>query len=315
LSQVPNAEPRTIFVTGASGFIGGHVLRRLIRSGKHRILCLTRSSNVASDRAGRDRNVEWITGELGQAATYVEALGQADAVIHLAAATGAASTQRLREVNHVGTLALLAACKDAAAGKIVFVSSIAVTGADVAHYPYAQTKLAAEKAVQDSGLDCVIVRPTIVLGEGAPNWRMLRKLSSLPVVPLFGGGRAQVQPVDVIDVARGLEWLAENRLESGGVVELGGPEVLPFAAFLARIRAACGRGGFRGLSIPIAPARIALRMLKRILGDRSPLGPGQLAPFINDGVAEPNPVFDVLRPGMRPLDELLQRIAHADRGK
>ena len=312
---MPNAESRTIFLTGATGFIGGHVLGRLIRSGTNRILCLTRSSNVASDRAGRDRNVEWITGELGQAATYVESLGQADIVIHLAAATGAASTQQLREVNCVGTQALLAACKVAAARKIVFMSSIAVTGNDVAHYPYAQTKLAAEKVVQDSGLDCVIVRPTIVLGEGAPNWRMLRNLSCLPVVPLFGGARARVQPVDVIDVARGLEWLTENQLESGSVVEVGGPEVLPFSAFLARIRAACGRGGFRGLSIPIAPVRITLKMLKRILGDRLPIGPGQLAPFINDGVAEPNPVFDVLRPGMRPLDELLQSIAHADRGK
>ena len=312
---MPSAESRTIFLTGATGFIGGHFLGRLARSGSNRILCLTRRPNVASDRAGRDRNVEWITGELSQTATYIESLGQADVVIHLAAATGAASTQQLREVNHVGTQALLAACKNAAAGKIVFMSSIAVTGSDVAHYPYAQTKLAAEKAVQDSGLDCVIMRPTIVLGGGAPNWRMLRKLSCLPVIPLFGGGRAQVQPVDVIDVARGLEWLVENRLESGSVVEVGGPEVLPFSAFLARIRAACGRGGFPGLSIPIAPVRITLKILKRILGDRLPLGPGQLAPFINDGVAEPNSVFDMLRPGMRPLNELLQRIAHADRGE
>jgi nucleoside-diphosphate-sugar epimerase len=312
---MPHAESRTIFLTGATGFIGRYVLRRFIRSGTHKIVCLTRRSNDASDRSDRDGNVEWITGDLGQAATYVESLGEADVVIHLAAATGAASTRELREVNHVGTQTLLAACKDAAARKIVFVSSIAVTGSDIVHYPYAQSKLAAEKAVQDSGLDWVIVRPTIVLGEGAPNWRMLRKLSCLPVVPLFGGGRAKVQPVDVIDVARGLEWLVKNPLVSGRVLEIGGPEVLTFSAFLARIRAACGRGRFCGVSIPVAPARIALKMVKRMLGDRSPLGPGQLAPFINDGVAAPNPVLDALLPGMCPLDELLQRIAHADQGK
>jgi NADH dehydrogenase len=312
---MPNAKPRTVFLTGATGFIGGYVLDRLTRSETNRILCLTRGSNVVPDKARFDKNVEWITGELNEASTYVESLGRADVVIHLAAATGAASTQRLREVNHFGTQALLTACKDAGPGKIVFVSSIAVTGNDLTDYPYAQTKLAAEKAVQDSRLDCIIVRPTIVLGEGAPNWRMLCKLSCLPVVPLFGGGKAQVQPVDVIDVARALEWLTENPLASGSVVEIGGPEILPFSAFLARIRAACGRGGFPGLSIPIAPMRTTLKILKNILGKRSPLGPGQLAPFVNDGVAKPNPVHDVLRPGMRPLDELLQRIAHADRGE
>lgn len=311
---MPDAEPRTIFLTGASGFIGSHILARLARAGANRILCLTRSPNVARERAGRDENVEWIAGELQQTATYRESLGQSDVVIHLAAATGAASARQFREVNYAGTQALLAACKDAAVGKFVFVSSIAVTGTDVAHYPYAQSKQAAERAVQDAGLECVIVRPTIVLGEGAPNWRMLRKLAGLPVIPLFGGGRARVQPVDVIDVARGLEWLVENQLERGSVVEVGGPEVLTFSAFLARIRAACGRGGFPGLPIPVAPARLALTMLKGILGERSPFGPGQLAPFINDGVAQPNRLLDALKPGMRPLDELLRRVAHADRG-
>jgi len=310
-----NAEPRTIFLTGATGFIGGHVLRRLARSGRHRILCLSRNSNVVSDRDGRDDHVEWVVGELGQSATYTAALRRADVVIHLAAATGAASPGQLREVNYGGTRALVDACKEVAAARIVYVSSIAVTGPNLVHYPYAQTKLAAEQAVQDSGLDFVIVRPTIVLGEGAPNCGMLRALSCLPVVPLLGGGRARVQPVDVNDVARALVLLAENPPASTRLVELGGPEVLSFADLLARIRAACGRAGFPALSIPIAPARLALIILKHALGERSPLGPGQLSPFVNDGLAEPNPVFEMLRPDMRPLDEVLRRVAHADRAK
>ena len=310
---MPNAQPQTVLLTGATGFIGRHVLRRLARSGRNRILCLSRGPNAASDEGGRQDNVEWIVGEIGDAESYARPLGRADVVIHLAAATGAASTMRLRDVNQRGTHTLVDACKKAAVAKVVYVSSIAVTGKDLGHYPYAQTKLAAENAVRDSGLDFVIVRPTIVLGEGAPNWRTLRKLSCLPLVPLFGGGSARVQPVDVIDVARALEWLVDSRSASGSVVELGGPEVLSFADFLARIRAACGRTGFPALPVPIAPVRLALRMLALALGERSPLGPGQLAPFTNDGIAEPNPVFEMLRPDMLPLDDVLRRIAHADR--
>jgi nucleoside-diphosphate-sugar epimerase len=313
--RMPDAGTRTIFLTGATGFIGGRLLDRLSRNGTHRITCLTRSSDVASDRTSRNGNVEWITGDLGRPATYADSLSRADVVIHLAAATGASSAETLRDVNYAGTQALLAARRNAAAGKIVYVSSIAVTGSDVSEYPYAQTKVAAERAVQDSGLECVIVRPTIVLGEGAPNWRMLRTLACLPVVPLFGGGRAQVQPVDVRDVARGLEWLADNHVESGSVVEIGGPEVLPFSDFLARIRAACGGNGFPHLSIPIAPVRMVLKMLTRLTGGRSPVGPGQLAPFVNDGVARPNAVFERLRPDMLPLDELFQRVLRAERSR
>jgi hypothetical protein len=99
------------------------------------------------------------------------------------------------------------------------------------------------------------------------------------------------------------------------VVELGGPEVLSFSGFLARIRGVCGHAGFPGLPIPVAPVRLALSMLKLALGERSPVGPGQLAPFVNDGIAEPNPVFEMLRPDMRPLDDVLRRVAHADRAK
>jgi len=270
---------------------------------------------VGPNTSNRDRNIEWISGELSDTTTYVHFLAQADIVIHLAAATGAATVQRLLEVNQIGTQSLLTACKNAAVRRLVFVSSIAVNGNNVAHYPYAQSKIAAERAVQASGLDYVIVRPAIVLGENAPNWPMLRKLSCLPVVPLFGGGRAWVQPVDVIDVARGLEWLVENKLERGTIVEIGGPEVLPFSTLLARIRAACGRGTFRSLSVPIRPMQMTLALLKGILGNRFPFGPGQVAPFVNDGVAEPNPVLDALLPEMRPLDELLRRVARADQGR
>jgi NADH dehydrogenase len=311
---MPNAERQTVFLTGATGFIGGHVLRRLARSGQHKILCVSRNSTVMSDRACREDNVEWVVGDIGQPATYATALSRADVVIHLAAATGAASAGQLRDVNYGGTRALIDACKEVATARMVYVSSIAVTGRDLTHYPYAQTKLAAENAVQESGLDFVIVRPTIVLGEGAPNWRMLRGISCLPVVPLLGGGSARVQPVDVRDVARALECLVDG-LACGSVVELGGPEVLSFSEFLARIRAACGRAGFPALSIPIGPARLAVAILKRTLGERSPVGPGQLAPFVNDGIAKSNPVFERLRPHMRPLDEVLRRVAHADRAK
>lgn len=312
-SQMSSSELQTVFITGATGFIGRYVLRRLVASGSCRLLCLTRNSNVSAAVTDGDQNVEWITGEIVQPATYVEALAQSSVVIHLAAATGAADSRELREVNEIGTETLLSTCKRVGIDRIVFASSIAVTGDDIAHYPYARTKLAAENAVRDSGLDFAILRPTIVINDDAPNWRMLQKLACLPVVPLFGGGKANVQPVDVLDTARALELLIGDEIESGHIIELGGPETLPFSEFLARIRMASGRTGFLSLSIPVIPARVALGIAERVLGDRTPVRPGQLSPFVNDGVAKPNAIYELLRPRMLTLDELLQRIVRADR--
>jgi hypothetical protein len=95
------------------------------------------------------------------------------------------------------------------------------------------------------------------------------------------------------------------------VIEVGGPEVLTFAELLIRIRRACGRRGGRQLSIPIGPARALLNLAGRVAGGLLPLHAGQLAPFVIDGVAAPNSVYEKLRPGMAALDALLARTAHA----
>ena len=96
---------------------------------------------------------------------------------------------------------------------------------------------------------------------------------------------------------------------------LGGPEVLTFADFLARIRAACGRGTLRGIRLPVTPVRLGLSLVERLLGSRTPIRAGQLVPFISEGVAEPNALVDLLRPDMLPFDELLQRIVRADQAR
>lgn len=302
-----------IFVTGASGFIGRHLLNRLADADRYAVVCLTRNLNGIDRRLQTLENVKWLEGALSDPTSYEQALGQVDTVIHLAAATGASSTDELHRINELGTKTLLEACESANVRQLLFMSSIAVKAGSLADYPYARSKLAAETAVRKSGVSHTILRPTIVLDADAPNWPMLRKLACLPVVPLIGGGRASVQPVDVLDVVRALEWLLEHERPREEIIEIGGPETLTFSAFLSRIRAACGKPGFRSLKIPAGPVRFALKGIQKLLGDRAPVGPGQIAPFVYDGVAEDNTVLDFLRPNMRRLDELLRSISDADR--
>jgi NADH dehydrogenase len=108
-----------------------------------------------------------IQGDLLIPDSYRSALAGADAVIHLAAATGKASAATHTRVNLEGTRAIADACA-ASRRPLLFVSSVVVQYPDHSRYPYAAAKAAAETVVRDSGVPHVIARPTIVAGPGAP---------------------------------------------------------------------------------------------------------------------------------------------------
>jgi nucleoside-diphosphate-sugar epimerase len=299
---------RSVFVTGGTGFVGRAVLERLAASGTESIVCLARRPPSAP--AG-DNRIRYIQGDLDDPSSYSEALAGCDTVVHLAAATGSASESELVRVNVQGTERLLAACKAQQVRRFVYMSSIAAGYPELADYPYGRTKLEAERLVTASGLAYVILRPTIVLGAGSPIWQTLRKLACLPVVPLFGGGRARVQPVDVTDVARAVELLVGGYESDGAVIPIGGPEALSFAQFLQRIRTACGLRPAPQLPVPMWPVRTLIRIARAVLGERFPISAGQLSPFVQDGTAAPNELLRQLQPSMLPLDTLLSGLARA----
>ncbi|HEV8125540.1 MAG TPA: NAD-dependent epimerase/dehydratase family protein [Gemmatimonadales bacterium] len=299
---------RSLFVTGATGFIGRYLLAALEREGFDKVTWLTRRPNP---RPNAPAGWTMLSGDLADPATYQAALAGCDAVVHLAAATGSASDRDLQLVNVEATRWLLDSCERQGVGRILFVSSIAADYPDLSRYPYGRSKLAAETLVRQSPLDYTILRPTIVLGRESPIWQKLRGLAMLPVMPVFGDGSARVQPISVEDVAHAMVYLLDHSRFSNEVLELGGPDVLTMLGLLRRIRKACGKSEGLALRIPARPVQFALGVLGKVAGGRLPVSPGQLVPFISDGVADPSDLATVLRPTMIPLDDLLGQLAAA----
>lgn len=283
-----------IVVTGAGGFVGRRLVALLSERGEQ-VVALCRRLHDAPALAG----VRWVAAELAEPCAYEAALAGADAVIHLAAVTGKARASAFaRDVEITRTL--IAASARAGVGRFVFVSSIAAGFASRQAYHYAEAKIAAEAIVAGAPLDAVIVRPTMILGEGSPIQASLARLACLPLTPVFGDGEVRVQPIDVGDVAAFLAAVACEESAAGQVIEIGGPCVLSMNALLQRIRAEAGKEGrMRALHVPLGPLRAALALIEAPLLPVLPFTAGQMATFANDSVARPHKLAARLLAGAR----------------
>lgn len=278
----------SLFVTGASGYLGRRFLALApSESQRNRIVCLNRAAR--SPVGG----FETVRGDLTAGASYASSLQGCETVVHMAATTGKNTPAEYFRINCEGTDALIEQCHVAGVKRILHVSTIAVTFPAIDRYYYAQSKLAAETLIRNSGLAYCIVRPTMIFGKNAPVLEGLARLARAPWIPLFGGGRNRVQPVYVDDVVRAL-WLV---LQSGRfyneVFEFGGPGILTMRELLVEVSLTmCGKPA-RMLPIPARPVAAILGLLEPILLPWLPLTAGQMKSFTANGSADPSMILDV----------------------
>lgn len=162
-------------VTGATGFIGGHIARSLARDGRP-VRALARATSDTSGLAG----VELVRGDLADPDALRRAAEGCASAIHCAALVSDWATRaEIVAVNVDGTAHVVDACRAAGVARLVHVSTTDVyghpggPGVDESRPPgpfrnwYAQTKLEAEAVVRASGVPAVIVRPATVYGPGS----------------------------------------------------------------------------------------------------------------------------------------------------
>lgn len=243
------------FLTGATGFIGGHLARQLREAG-HEVVALVRSPERA--RALAALGVELVPGDILEPPSLSPPMHGADGVFHLAAwyRVGARDRRRAYAINVEGTRNVLEAARDVGVPRVVYTSTLAVfgdTGGRVVdesyrmHGPwlseYDRTKWLAHYEVAlpmaEAGLPLVIVQPGLVHGAGdhsnvgAALRSYLRR--RLPAIPDLGGCWSHVE-----DSARG-HVQAMERGRPGETYILGGPplmwkEVLQVAEEITGIR-------------------------------------------------------------------------------
>ena len=295
----------SLFVTGASGFIGRTLLKRLNPRSYERIYCLTRSESPNLTTI-EQQNITWLQGSLFDSDSYEHCLDSSVVVVHLAAATGKAPAEQYFSVNCEGTQHLVARCRERQVNNFLYVSSIAANYRDKSHYHYAQSKLEGEEIVKKSGIGYAIVRPTIVLGRESLGWRSLARLARLSWVPVFGDGSARIQPIDVDDLVDAMIAVIDGQEFNNESFDVGGPDVLSIEEFLRKVHRLYCHAEPRVVHLPCQPVKWFLSLAEGYCSWMLPLNAGQLSVFIQDGTIAANRLYTKQRPSMKNIDTLLR---------
>jgi nucleoside-diphosphate-sugar epimerase len=261
-----------VALTGATGFIGRHLLRELPQRGYRVRVLLRRPTMLPPEATGA------VVGDLAAPRNMSNALAGVDAVIHsagLAHAMSGLPEDDYRAINTEATVRLARAAARAGARRFVFLSSIRAQSGpasgdllteDLEPRPtdaYGRSKLEAERGLTDVDIDWVALRPALVYGPGVKgNMAALVKLAALPVPLPFASlpGRRSLLSVDNLVEAVDLALRAPAPLRRPLLV--ADPEPLTLAEMIAALRHGLGRRPGL-LPAPVPLLRYALRLLGR----------------------------------------------------
>ncbi|MBK9122958.1 MAG: NAD(P)H-binding protein [Chloroflexi bacterium] len=285
-----------IFVTGAAGFVGRHLVERLLEAGYPvRVLVSARKARSLPEWSSHP-NVEIVTGVLSDEETLYRALTGVHVVFHLDSAQWWGRRRNLERVELVGIRYLAAAARAARVGRIIVLSHLGASPSS--GYTLLNVKGQVEEAVKASGLAYTVVRAGLIYGpDDAFINHIAMMLSTNPVFFLMpGSGEIVLHPIHVEDVVSVLVAALERVDTVDLTTEVGGAE---YTTLLDLIRTIMRVTGMRRLIIPTPP--YLLRMSARLAAAvwrRSLLTPQWLDLLATNHTARIANAYDVF--GVRP---------------
>lgn len=249
-----------VFIIGGSGFLGSRVIQKLLeKESVQKIYCLVHRSGIAAE----DSRIIKVEGSI-EDLDRVQIEDGIDVCAVLSGVTdGAEITGRMTmKVNYEGTVSAVSYCKKNHIPRICLASSVNVRmkrkGA------YARSKIMAEKAVEESGLQYLVFRPALIYGAGCGKGLKVVEdfITKYGVVPVFGSGEKLEQPIHVDECAA---FIAHYMLGESWdrTVELYGKDAMAYNQMCRLIAEAGGRKA-RLLHVPVWMCISGLRVLEAL---------------------------------------------------
>ncbi|GLI37636.1 complex I NDUFA9 subunit family protein [Geobacter hydrogenophilus] len=246
-----------IFLTGGTGFIGGHVRKALLEAG-HGIRLL-----VHRRHEGVEAGVEQAEGDVTRLDTFAAAVEGCDATINLVGIIREfpARGMTFDKLHVEATQNVVEAARRAGIRRHLQMSALGSRPNATSRYH--QTKWRAEEQVRTSGLEWTIFRPSIVFG---PKDDFINKLAgyirSYPAVPVIGDGKYRLQPVAADDVARCFALALEKPETVGQAYELCGPDRISYNDLLDTIGRIVGKGHVPKIPNPLGIMKLVVPVMQ-----------------------------------------------------
>lgn len=237
-----------VLVTGATGFTGSRVVPLLLENG-YEVRCFVRMTSDRSQLGALP--VEWVTGDFSDNEALTSALRGVDALVNIAS------------LGFGHAESILRSAKEAGVRRGLFISTTAIFTQLNADSKSA--RLAAEEAIQASGLDYTILRPTMIYGSPRDRnmWRLIRLLRFSPIIPIFGDGESLQQPVFVDDVAQAVLLALKTDATIGKSYNIAGKDPLTYNQVIDTVASALGKRVWK-LHLPYMPIVRFLQFTERI---------------------------------------------------
>jgi uncharacterized protein YbjT (DUF2867 family) len=274
-----------ILLTGASGFIGGHIHQALQENGHELIL------------ADRHHGVNF--NHMHQWQDWLPLLDGVEAVINAVGIIVERGDNRFTPLHRDAPQALFHACAETGTRRVIQISALGAD--DQAFTPYQQTKKAADDFLRNLPLEWFVLRPSLVIGEGGASLAMFQRMARLPLLGLADGGRQMIQPLhvaDLVDTVRKCLTSEQTRL----TLDIVGPVPMSLAQWLNLLRTRAGRPPARIIPIPFPLVKAMATIGRYVLPI---LHPDNLSMLQRGNTADPAPLSAFLGHPPQPVENAL----------
>lgn len=282
-----------ILITGASGFIGSHLVQAISAAGHEVIACVRHPIQIQQ---------QWpdITAIKSDFATdhavtdWAPRLQDVDVVINAVGIIHESCDQSFDALHTQAPIALFQACESSGVQRVIQISALGADERAFSHYH--TSKRAADRYLRERNLDWAIVMPSIVYGPGAKSMALFRAIASLPFIPLIDTGDQQIQPIHIDDMTKAIIELLNSPSPLRADIEMVGPEPITMRELYRKLRHWLGLGRAQFLSVPY---RLALHGASwaGLLG-RTPINEEAVQMLRNGNTADVEPF--VTRFGFKP---------------
>jgi len=253
-----------ILITGASGFIGRHLVQGLLADGHQLSLCVHHHKPAHSNPNIRYIHCDFLHDHSPD--LWLDRVRGMDVVINAVGIIRQTSRRSFDALHVKAPIALFEACHKAGVAKVIQVSAL---GADAdAVSAYHRSKKQADDMLRTLPLQWAIVQPSLVYGADGDSAAMFRLLAALPLMPLPAGGRQMIQPVHIDDLVQLVSRIVGDASFTPKQIIASGPEAMTLKAYLQRLRQSMGYGS----EVPLALPEWCMTLMAKV-GDYIPASP------------------------------------------